>query len=593
MRQRALYFIFVLLFSGAYLALAKFSKETLKLTKDSFNGDTLVITDKPSEILHIEHDFPFTDKRMQANQRHYEKLISNVIINELSKSKNISEASRKYPQHSPVFLTIVNKFAHHLLIDDYGLSLYTFSYDLGLNSCGVHVLNLTTLHIEQKKGDFFNLQSIPNTKYKLIIERMIKESTKYTKSKEEQEIPLFITVHPSLTFLPAAVIEDKLENLRVDFPSANVRYCNECPNILSFDEYAYFSWLTINPTTTENVTFFQPKNQYVINLGILPKAVFASYPLEIVTESDENDKIVDHQYCFGSSKSTDAFVQNVYYERSLEKFTSDFLFFTAREVVDKQKGYSAEIRVNFPCYPKNYTEKVNTFLIAGTGNLEECKKQINNFMQKNYIKSESSQSFDLPNFDLQWPLEGFKNTKVLSEASLYIESENLEEFFNVGSGSSQYKAITLGQLENIIKGYCQKFLNGEEDPKHSNAFDDGVNNCLHLIYENSLLYKMGIKKDKELRLRNTNSLVENLLKGVTIRNLGLFHSSEKEWFYSAQERILETYSVRMKEKQEVDRVKAMNMTLVLIAALLVTFFIGFIIRFRIKDVNSMEGVKYK
>ena len=104
---------------------------------------------------------------------------------------------------------------------------------------------------------------------------------------------------------------------------------------------------------------------------------------------------------------------------------------------------------------------------------------------------------------------------------------------------------------------------------------------------------MGIKKDKELRLRNTNNLVENLLKGLTIRNLGLFHSSEKEWFYSAQERILETYSVRMKEKQEVDRVKAMNMTLVLIAALLVTFFIGFIIRFRIKDVNSMEGVKYK
>lgn len=593
MRQSALFYILVLLFSGAYVSLSKFTHQTSRLTKDSFNGDSFVVTDTQHEVLSFEHNFPFTDKRMQANQAQFERLISKAIISELSKSANLTEASQKYPHDSPVYLTIISKFAHHLLIDDYGLSLYTFSYDLGLNSCGVHVLNLTTLHIEQKKGDFFNLQSVPSTKYKLIIERMIKESSKYTKSKEEQEIPLFITVHPLLTFIPAAVIEDKLENLRVDFPSANVRYCSECPNILSFDEYAYLSWLTINSGSTENVTFFQPKDEFVINIGILPKAIFTSYPINIVTESSENDKIVTHQYCIQKETKVDAFVQNAFYERSLEKFTSDFLFFSAREVVDKKGGYSEEVKINFPCYQKNYTEKVNTFLIVGTGNYEECKKQVNNFMQKNFIKSENSQSFDLPNFDLQWPLEGLKDTKVLTDAHIYIESDNLEDFYNVNSGSSTYKAFKLEQLENNIQEYCKKFLNGEEDPKHTNNISDGVHNCLHLIYENSLLYKMGIKKDKELRLRVTNNLVENLLKGVTIRNLGLFHSLEKEWFYSAQDRILETYLVKLKETQETDKMKAINMTLILVALLMLTFWVAFIVRYRIKESVPVEDVKRK
>lgn len=593
MRQSTLSFIFVLLFSATYLGFAKFSQQIPKLTQNSFDGDSLASADHTKETISFEHNFPFTDKRMQSNQALYERYLTNAIINQLSKSNNMTEVAQKYPLDSPVYLTIEYKFAYHLLIDDYGLSLYTFSYNLGLNTCGAHVLNLTTLHIEQKKGDFFNLQSVPSTKYKLIIEKMIKESTKYTKTKEEQEIPLFITVHPSLTFLPAATIESKLENLRVDFPSANVRYCKECPHILSYDDYAYLSWLTINPQSTENGTFFSPKDQYVINLGLLPKAVYAAYPIELVAGGNDNDKVMTYQYCLGNQKAVSAFVQNTYYERSLEKFTNDFVFYTAREVADKQKGYTEEVKIQFPCHPKNHTNKINNFLIVGTGNLEECKKQITAFMQKNYIKSESSQSFDLPSFDLPWPLDGLKNTKTLAEAALYIESENLEDFLNPSPGKKRYVAIKLDQIETKTKEYCQKFLNNEDTTTYNN-FDDGVNNCLHLVYEYALLQKMGITKDKELRLRNTNHLAEDLLKGVTIRNLGLFHNIEREWFYSAHDRTLETYLVKLKEQEEVDRAKALNITVILIALMMGTFWIGFIIRFRIKEtVAPVEDIKRK
>jgi len=519
---------------------------------------------------------------MQANQATYERAISKAIINDLTTSKNITESSLKYPHDSPIYLTIENKFAYHLFVDEYGISLYTFSYDFGLSSCGTNVFNLKILHIEQKKGDIFNLQSIPNTKYKLIIERMIKESSKFTKSKEEQEIPLFITVHPTLTFLPSAVIEDKLDNLRLDFPSANVRYCKECPNLISFDEYAYLTWLTINAKTTENNQFFVPQDQYVINLGLNDKAVFSSYPLKIVAQNNENDKVVTHQYCLNKDRHVDAFVQNAYYERGLDKFTSDLLFYTAREVADKQKIATPEIEVKFPCYPQNFKQKLETFLIVGTGNLKECKTLIKNFMQKNYIKSESSQTFDLPTFDMPWPLESLKGGKTLEDASIYIESEDLENLYNLSLATEKYKSLTLNEISTQIDQHCTSFLASGGQNTEPKLTKEHLNSCLHLLYTSSLLSKTGISDKKELRLKANSGLAEDWLKGVTIRNIELFHSLEKEWFYSVQDRALESYLLRSKEIQDVEKTQATNWTFALIASLAVAFWIAFIVRFREK-----------
>jgi len=570
------HFALLLLLLCSLSIYAKFPSDTPKLTKDSFDGDSLVTTDAQEEEISFVHNFPFTDKRMQANQETYERVITKAIFNDLSKSQNITESSSKYPHDSPIYLTIENKFAYHLFLDEYGISLYTFSYDFGLSSCGTNVFNLKILHIEQKKGDIFNLQSIPNHKYKLIIERMIKESSKFTKSKEEQEIPLFITIHPTLTFLPSALIEDKLDNLRIDFPSANVRYCKECPNLIPFDEYAYLTWLTINAKTTENNLFFKPNDQFVINLGFHPKAIFSSYPLHIIPQNNENDKVATHQYCLNQNRNVDAFVQNAFYERSLDKFTSDLLFYTAREVADKHNTFTPELEVKFPCYPQNFKEKLESFLIVGTGNLKECKNLIKNFMQKNFIKSESSQAFDLPTFDMPWPLESLKGTKALEDAKIYVESEDLEMMYGLNLSTDKYKSLNYGQISSKIEEYCTDFLTG----KAEKVTKEHLNVCVHLLYTNSLLTKAGLKNEKELQLKTKSGLAEDWLKGVTIRNIEFFHALEKEWFYSIQDRALESYLVKTREVQEVEKAHAVNMTFALIASLAVAFWAAFIVRFR-------------
>lgn len=554
--------------------------------QQSMEGSNLAASTSSDENIEVLHSFPFTDPRMKTHQREYEQIINDFIIEDLDASKNVTEASEKYPQDSPVLLTIQNKFAFHLFIEENLVTLSTFNYDLSLDSCGVNPQNLRTVHTESKKGNIFDLHSVPNKKYKTIIENLISKSANYAYSREEQEIPLFITVHPSLTTLPAATIEDTLENIRLDFPKYRVKYCTACPNVLPYDEYAYLTWLSIlNYDTTSDNRFFQPKDQLVINLGFTSDAVFVSYPIELVSKGSEDDKVVTHTYCLNKQVQINPFVQNAYYERSLDRFTKEF-------VSSRIEGNSKEDEIKFPCYPGYFDEKVHGVRVKGSGNFDQCKKDINTYM-KEKAESQSWQDFGISNTDVIWPLDSLRESSVLHEAKIYVESEALESLLKVGLSDEKYSSIKFEDLSTKIKNNCTEFL-GEEVKSiiSSKKNIEYTNTCLHLIYIDSLLQKMGIKKEKELRIKMRSHGPETWIKGVTLRDLETFHSLEKEWFNAAQDRALETYLVRLKDAQELDKEKAMNFTMTLIVILSVTFWIGFIIRFRSQEAQ-VENVKLK
>ena len=596
MRRASLPLTCVLLLQILSLSLNKsideITSSTPKLAKDSIYGSSLVSSGSQDEDIQITHEFPFTDKRMKNDQFKYERAIAELITNDLDNSTSVTNASKKYPQDSPAYLTIEGKFAYHLYIDDVGISLYTYSYNLILNSCGVNVEELRSVHLVQKKGDIFS-QNIASVTRREILAGLLKESSTYTKTKQEQEIPLFITVHPTITFLPAAIIEDTLEDLRLDFPNFAVRYCKDCPNILTYDEYAYLTWLTIsNAGATEDDNFFKAKDDYIINIGIQPKALFTAYPYNIAGQKTDGDKLVSHTYCLYKERHTNVFVQNVYYERSLDKFTSDFVSRTVATAADKHDS-STDVTVKFNCYPKHYKEKIDTFSMVGTGDLKGCRTDIVALMNQNYF-SPLNNNFNQPAHDFPWPLENLAETETIKDAKIFIESDTLEDFYQA-TAIDQFKVFKIEDLSLKIDEYCNEFLNEEvaSIKRHENQ-KGFLNTCIHLIYINSMLTRIKIPRSKELSLKVKNNRVETWLMGITIRNIESFHTLEKEWFYAVQDRTLETYLFKVREGQEAERERAVNLTFALVAALALTFWIGFIVRFSIKEpVQEGDKNKYK
>jgi len=547
-------------------------------------GDTIANTSTSGPNLTLFHEFPFTDKRMKAHQRVYEELMNEIIIKDLKESKNLTEAFAKYPLNSPVTIRIESKYAFLFLIDEKGVSLYTFQYELVLTSCGPSVEGLKLLNVNQKKGDLFNLQSVPSKKYKLIIEQLIKEAYKYTKYEEEQEIPLFITVHPSLTFHPAAIIEDKLENLRVDFPAFNVKYCQECQNVLPFDEYAYRGWfgVTSQDDNLDNV-YSRVQDQLVINIGFYEKAIFLAYPLDIAPTTLEDDKIIKHQVCDNNKLEVQKFVQNAYYERSLERFANDMLYYFVKQETDKADA-TQQISLNYPCYPKFYHEKLENIMIHGSGDLEGCKEKVKEFMNKNYVRAENVQNFGLPTYEMPWPLEGLKNSDLAKEATIYIESEDLEELFKKETTDKSYYPLKVGELVEKIEDYCKGFFSEEgERVSGSRTKKEYLNSCLYLQYINSLLSKINLPSTKEVRVKLPQSPNEGWIKSIVISNIETHHSLEHEWFLQAQEKGLESYLLSENAQKEKDKEHALSVTFVVILVLCFTFWLGFIVRFRKSD----------
>lgn len=594
-----------------FLAFTLLAIQTADITKPaplqaSLEGNSLAVTTTPTDNVTFTHAFPFTDKRMKMNQVQFEQYIEDLIISDLEKSENVTQASEKYPLNSPVYLNIDTKYAYHALIEESGIRLFTFKYDLTLSSCGPSVRNLIVLGSQYSAGDLFNTQTILNRKYRNIIEsliRALREEKKVhfleqEKQYKEQEIPLFITVHPELAFVSAAIVEDRLENLRVNFPELNVRYCAACTNILPYDEYAYLSWMTIsNNEAPKEDNFFRPLEQNLINIGFGPKAIFVAYPDEVSLQSNEDDKLSTHAYCLNNKREVNAFVQNAYYARSLEQFASNFIMFTAKTISDKSNSQSSEeVKVELACYPKHYNEKIDVYSFTGTGNFTKCNEEIENYIKLNYVPSEANRNFGLPQDKMPWPLESLKGSVDMgSDIKVYIESADLENLFQMSGLDSKYKSITLEGLYKQIKSSCTELLDQEvSDNLRDHAKKDYLERCMHFIYIYTLLNQTGMKKEKTIYIRNSAGNAESWMKGLTIKHIETFHRLEKDWFDAVQDRALEGYLLKLKAAQDLEVQRSMYMTFGLLVMLAMTFWIGFIVRFRNIDANEpAKVIKHK
>jgi hypothetical protein len=553
--------------------------------ENSVDGNPVLDGESPHQQLHLRIPFPFTDKFMQKNQYPYEDRIEEYIIGQLNESSNINDTMKKIPYDTDLDITIKGRFAHLLLIDEKGLNLYSFSYDLFLSKCGATSHNIKQINKVFKKADIFKLNSMPLKNYKIIIQSLLLEGFKYLNIEDsDQEMPLFINVHPSLTFLPAAVIEDTMEDLRMSFEHLNVRYCTECKEIVAYDEYGYFAWFSASDKENAKDFFdYDFVNENLVTLGINEKAIFVAYPLAISAKSLESDKLRTHNFCNKNA----TFVQNAYYERGLEQFTDDIIVYFIKNEFKKRELTSTDNIIYFPCFPENYWELMTNIEVYGSGNFEECKKLIEEYVRvKGEEKINSEFGF---NYSPTWPMENV-DMRTVNTAKIVLESDIIKQMLTEGMDIKEDKKsseiITPKEIDKEIEKVCKSMFASSKSQTFSNSVKS-LSRCIHLLYSRQLLKKMKINDDTDVILRLKN---QEWIKGLVFENLLNFHHKEKEWFYQSQQRSLENFFFSIQQRAERDRNRVLNVSILLIFTLLLTFALGFIIRYRGKDAEVIENL---
>jgi hypothetical protein len=533
-------------------------------------------------LISSKHEFAFSDPRMIENQNAYEQMIMEKILVDLENSTNVTKSIAKYPQNSEINVIVEGKYAYHILIDTDSIQLFVYNFDLALESCGPYPQHLKIVHKAEIKGNIFELRSIPNKKYRVIIEQLLTDSSHIIKGTN-QEIPLFITIHPALTFLPAVIIEDTLENIRVDFMSLHTKFCRDCPNIISYDEYAYLTWY--NKGLHEEDELLEEKPD-VINIGFHPKCISLAYPLSLSPKTTDDDKIVKHRYCKQRAIYDDSFIQNAYFEKSPEKVGSDLLYYNIKQATEKANPNS-KVEIQYPCYPKYYSEKIENIVIKGSGNFKECKSEIKKFLKKYDIRSETPQIFGIPNYKMPWPLETLKENNPLREATINIDSSLISSFVKSYDVESNFRVTTISQLSKEVESQCTQFLTQDTDPDlAAKEKKEELNKCFYILYSLSLLEQAGLDGKKEVQLKAPEKINEAWISGLTITNIETFYDLEYQWFLQTQQNVVDRYSSSLKERTQQDKRHALNVTFGIIMFLMVIFWMAFIIRYRKLEEND-------
>ena len=476
-----------------------------------------------------------------------------------------------------------------LLIDEKGLNLYTFAYDLFFSKCGATSHNIRQLNRIFKKADIFKLSSMPLKNYRLILQSLLTEALKNIYIADpENEMALFINIDPSVTFLPAAVIEDTLEDLRMNFEQLNIRYCYECKEIIPYDEYGYLSWYSSSDRGKSKEDFFDFNftDEKLIIIGINDKAIFTAYPFDLVGKNLESDKLSHHSFC----NNNHTFVQNAYYERGLEQFTDDIIVYFIKNEFKKREISSTENTIYFPCFPENYWELMSNIEVYGSGSYEDCKQLIEDYIK---IKSEEKVSSDFGfNYQPTWPLENL-DRKILKSVDIIIESDIIKQMLTEDveykNEKKVYELITLKELESEIEKVCNLMFDSGKTQSLSNSVKS-LSKCIHLVYTREIIQKMKISLDKDIMLKLKNS---EWIQGLLYENLLVFHDKEKDWFYQSEASSIEGFFYSKQQKLEFEKAKVLTVAFEILAALIITFAIGFVVRYNSKDADVVENLNKK
>lgn len=156
-------------------------------------------------------------------------------------------------------------------------------------------------------------------------------------NEEKQQIPLLVAIHPSLSFSPAAVIENLMECLKTDFATYNVRFCQDCSVVVPFDRYSYYTWFTAVNGDSFQGPFFTLKEKYVLNIGFFENSITLTYPAQLGKSDESDDKIFNYQYCQDFKSEIRSFISNSYYERSLSNFIGELI----ADFIEEQSGESS------------------------------------------------------------------------------------------------------------------------------------------------------------------------------------------------------------------------------------------------------------
>ena len=554
----------------------------------SMDGDP-VYSDEDYEPFYHRIPFPFTDIGMQKNQFIYEAKIDNFIFLELNSSNDTNRTIQKFPYNTDLNITIQDKYAHLLLIDEKGLNLYTFAYELFLSKCGATSHNIRQLNRVFKKADIFKLNSMPLKNYRLILQSLLMEALKNINIPNlENEKALFISIDPSVTFLPAAVIEDTLENLRMSFEQLNIRYCYECKEIIPYDEYGYLSWYSSanKGKSKEDFFDFNFSSEKLITFGINDKTIFTAYPLDLIGSNLETDKLSHHSFC----NNNHTFVQNSYYERGLEQFTDDIIVYFIKNEFKKREISSSENTIYFPCFPENYWELMSNIEVYGSGSYEDCKKLIQDYLK---IKSEEKISSDFGfNYQATWPLENLDDV-TLKNVDIIIESDVIKQMLtedaNYKGEKKSYEIITPKKLELDIEKICNSMFESGKAQSFSNSVKT-LSKCIHLVYTREIMQKMKISEDKDIKLKLKNS---EWIQGLIYENLLVFHDKEKDWFYQSQSRSIEGFFYNIQKQLEHEKAKVITVAIEILTVLIITFAIGFVVRYKAKDIDVIENLSKK
>jgi len=360
-----------------------------------------------------------------------------------------------------------------------------------------------------------------------------------------------------------------------------VRYCTECKEIIPYDEYGYLTWYSSSNKHSSIADFFDSDtaNENLITMGINEKAIFVAYPLSLADKNLENDKLSHHNFC----NNNRTFVQNAYYERGLEQFTDDIIVYYLKNEFKKKEYSQTENIIYFPCFPENYWELMSNIEVYGSGNYDDCKKLIEEYIKiKSEEKIASEFGFD---YSPTWPLQNF-DPATLNNATIVLESDIIKQMLtddlDMKEERKMNEIITGRELDQEIEKLCKNMFENNKAQTFSNSVKT-LSKCIHLVYTRQLMKKIRFSDDKDIILKLKNN---DWIKGLLYENLLVFHYKEKEWFYQAQQRGLESYFFGIQQKFERDRSDVMSKTWFLLFALFFTFAIGFVMRYKVKEQPS-------
>jgi len=203
--------------------------------------------------------------------------------------------------------------------------------------------------------------------------------------------------------------------------------------------------------------FFDYNFQELITMGINEKAIFVAYPKSLIGNDSENDKLSSHNFC----NNNHTFVQNAYYDRGLEQFTDDIIVHFIKGEFKKREIVTAENIIYFPCFPENYWELMSNIEVYGSGNYEECKQLI-----EEYIKAKSNEKINSPfgfSYPPTWPLEDL-NSEAINSIQIVLESDIIKQILTQGVDDDKKTSqiFTGGELEKEIENVCKTMFETEK-----------------------------------------------------------------------------------------------------------------------------------